>query len=58
MSPTQYMIWFVFMAVVTGAILVTFALGGTGFFSREQRAERSAHRAAQRRRRHDVSAGR
>lgn len=58
MSPTESMIWFIFMAVATTTILVTWALGGMGLFSRDQRADRSARRAAQRRRRHDESIGR
>lgn len=49
MSPTGYMIWFVFMAAATGAILVLGTLGATGLFSRNERSARSARRAAERR---------
>lgn len=57
MSPTDYMIWFAFMAAATGAVLVIGTLGATGLFSHDQRAERSARRAVQRRRRRYESIG-
>lgn len=50
MSPTEYMVWFGFMAAATAAILVLGTLGATGSFSRDERSARSARRAAQRRR--------
>jgi hypothetical protein len=38
MSPTAYLVWFLFMAAATASILVIGTLGAAGTFERDERS--------------------